>query len=274
MILTEDEMTSDEIYQILKIAKKIGIQKIRLSGGEPLLRRDIVEIVEKTASLNFKDISITTNGIGLKKYAKPLRDAGLNRLNISFDSLNPNTYEKITSKNLLHEAKEGILQAQKVGLFPVKVNMVVMKDINEKEIMDMFEFSKENHLILQLIELIKSDSCENNEFSIKHHYSLDNLEKDLEDIADEVKTRKFMQDRKKFFIDGGEIEIVRPIDNTNFCKNCTRLRLTPEGKIKPCLLKNDNLVDIITPIREEKSEEELENIFLKGIYNRKPYFTD
>jgi cyclic pyranopterin phosphate synthase len=83
-----------------------------------------------------------------------------------------------------------------------------------------------------------------------------------------------MQDRKKYFVEGGEIEIVRPMDNTEFCKNCTRLRITPDGKIKPCLLKNDNLVDIIEPMRKGLSNEELKKVFLEAIANRKPYFTD
>lgn len=81
-----------------------------------------------------------------------------------------------------------------------------------------------------------------------------------------------MQDRKKYFIDDGEIEVVRPMDNTKFCENCTRLRITPEGKIKPCLLRNDNLIDIITPLREGASEDSLRKIFLEGISNREPYY--
>ncbi|MDR0911772.1 MAG: GTP 3',8-cyclase MoaA [Methanobrevibacter sp.] len=271
MLPSDDEMTVDEIYKILKIAKKLGIRKIRYSGGEPLLRMDIVQIIEKTASLDFDDISITTNGILLGKYAEDLKDAGLKRVNVSFDSLNNEVYHRITSKNLLNYAKEGIIRAAEVGLNPVKINMVIMNDINNNEIKDMFEFSKEHNLVLQLIELIKSDSCEDNTFSDEHYFPLTPLEKDLEDIADKTQVRKFMQNRKKFFIDDGEIEIVRPVDNTNFCQNCTRLRLTPEGKLKPCLLINDNLVDIVTPIRQGKSDIEIEKLFLDGINKRKPF---
>ena len=274
MVPSNKEMTPEEIFKILKVSKNIGVEKIRFSGGEPLIRKDIVEIIEKTSSLDFKDISITTNGIFLKKYARSLFNAGLNRVNVSFDTLNPETYEMITSKNYLNEAKEGILEAVDVGLNPVKINMVLMKGINENEIMDMFKFSKKNGLILQLIELMKSENCDDNSFSEEYHFDMGPLEEDLEKIASDIKTREFMQDRKKYYIDDGEIEIVRPMDNTRFCENCTRLRITPEGKIKPCLLRNDNLTDLIGPLRKKSSEKELEKIFLEGINNRKPYYTD
>jgi GTP 3',8-cyclase len=274
MVLSKEEMTSDEIFQILKISKSLGVEKIRFSGGEPLIRNDIIDIVEKTASLNFKDISITTNGILLGKYAEDLFNAGLNRVNISFDTLDPDTYKKITSKNYLNEAKKGILKAVEVGLNPVKLNMVVMKGINDNEVMEMFDFAKENGLVLQLIELMKSENCDDNAFSEGYHFDIRPLEKNLEKMARKIKTRKFMQDRKKYFIDNGEIEVVRPMDNTKFCENCTRLRITPEGKIKPCLLRNDNLIDIIGPIRAKLPEDKLQKIFLDGISNREPYYVD
>lgn len=267
------EMNVDEIYKILKIAKKIGIDKIRYSGGEPLIREDIVEIVEKTSSLNFKDIAITTNGTLLSKYAEDLANAGLKRVNVSFDTLNRETYKCITKKDFLEDAKSGIISAVKAGLYPIKINMVVMKGINDEEIDEMFEFCKKHGLVLQLIELLKSDSCEESDKLNKYHYNMKPLEKKYEKIADKVKIREFMQDRKKYYIDEGEIEVVKPMDNTKFCEKCTRLRITPEGKIKPCLLRNDNLTDILTPIRKGISEEELENIFINGIYKREPYYT-
>lgn len=274
MLPSEKEMSPDEIFQILEIAKSLGVEKIRFSGGEPLIRKDIIDIVEKTASLNFKDVSITTNGIFLAKYAEDLFKAGLNRINISFDTLDPETYKIITTKDYLDDVKKGILKAVEVGLNPVKLNMVVMKGINDNEVIEMFDFAKNNGMVLQLIELMKSENCNDNAFSEKYHFDINLLEKNLEKMAKKVKIRKFMQDRKKYFIDNGEIEIVKPMDNTKFCENCTRLRITPEGKIKPCLLRNDNLIDIITHIRNNISELELKNIFLDGINNREPYYTD
>ncbi len=271
MISSKEEMTPDEIFKISKIAKKIGVKKIRLSGGDPLIRKDIVEIVEKIASLDFKDISLTTNGVLLEKYAQGLKDAGLDRVNVSLDTLNRDTYKYITNMDYLNEAKAGILKAVEVGLYPVKINMVIMKGVNEHEIKDMFKFCKEHGIILQLIELIKSENCEDDKFSAEHHYPLESLEKKLTDMADEVHERKFMQGRKKYYIGDGEIEIVMPVDNAKFCANCSRLRITPDGKIKPCLLRNDNLVELISHIRNGESEEELETLFLNGINNREPF---
>ncbi len=273
MVSSSQEMTADELYTICKIAKNIGVKKIRLSGGEPLIRKDIVEIIEKIASLNFKDISMTTNGTYLEKYAQNLKNAGLDRVNVSLDTLNRETYEFITKKDYLESAKAGILKAVEVGLYPVKINMVIMKDINQNEIKDMFKFCKENNIVLQLIELIESENCDDDKFSADYHYKLDMIEERLADIADEVHERKFMQGRKKYYIDGGEIEIVRPVDNSTFCANCSRLRITPDGKIKPCLLRNDNLVELISHVRNGESEEELKEIFINGINNREPYNT-
>ncbi len=236
MVSSKDEMTPDEIYKICKIAKKIGVRKIRLSGGDPLVRKDIVEIVEKIASLDFKDISLTTNGVLLEKYAK-------------------------------------ILNAVEVGLYPVKINMVIMKDINQNEVKDMFEFCRENNMVLQLIELIESENCDEDKFNAEYHYPLDSIENKLSDMADDVRERKFMQGRKKYYINDGEIEIVRPVDNSKFCANCSRLRITPDGKIKPCLLRNDNLVELISHIRNGESEEKLEEIFIRGIDKREPFNT-
>ena len=271
MVKSKDEMTADELYTICKIAKKLGVKKIRLSGGEPLLKNDIVEIVERIASLGFKDISMTTNGILLEKYAQALKDAGLDRVNVSLDTLDRKTFEFITKKDYLEDAKKGILKAVEVGFYPVKINMVIMKDINQNEIDDMFQFCKQNNIVLQLIELIESESCDDDKFSEDYHYKLDDIENELADIADEVHERKFMQGRKKYYIDGGEIEVVKPVDNASFCAKCSRLRITPDGKIKPCLLRNDNLVELISHVRNGESEKRLEEIFINGINNREPF---
>ena len=271
MLPSKDEMTPLEIQKISKVAKSLGVKKIRISGGEPLIRKDIVEVIDKLNEVGFKDISITTNGTYLSKYAEDLKNAGLDRVNVSLDTLDKDRYKFLTKKDYLSSVKEGILKAVEVGLYPVKINMVMMKDINEDEVWDMFEFCRDNGLILQLIELMESESCDDDIFSKEYHLNISPIEEKIEKIADDVKIRKYMQDRRKYYIGSGEIEIVKPMDNTKFCQNCTRLRLTPTGKIKPCLLRNDNLIDIITPLRNGASDDELQNIFLEGISKREPY---
>lgn len=266
------EMTPEEIMRISQVAKNIGIKKIRLSGGEPLIRKDIIDIVRRISAIGFKDVSITTNGTLLEEYAQPLKDAGLDRVNVSFDTLNPDTYRFITKSSYVERVKKGIEKAVQVGLYPVKVNMVVMRDLNHDEIWDMFQFCKENGAVLQLIELLKTDNCPDDDFFDDYYYDMSIIEKELLKKADDVKTRQFMQDRKKYYLEGGEIEVVKPMDNTEFCKNCTRLRITPEGKLKPCLLRNDNLVDLMGPIRSGVTDGFLENLFVEAITNREPYY--
>lgn len=272
IIAQKYEMTPSEIERIARIAINLGIEKIRLSGGEPLIREDIIDIIKKISALGFKDVSLTTNGILLEKYSEKLKESGLNRANVSFDTLNPKTYRFITESNYLEQVKRGIKEAVKVGLYPVKVNMVVMRGLNHEEIWDMFQFCKESGAILQIIELLKTESCPDTDFFEEYHYDIGIIEGQLMEKATNVKTRSFMQDRKKYFLDDGEIEVVRPMDNTEFCKNCTRLRITPDGKLKPCLLRNDNLVDLIEPIRKGNTDEELIKLFQKAISNREPYY--
>jgi cyclic pyranopterin phosphate synthase len=272
IIPQEYEMTPEEIEKIARVAKNIGIKKIRLSGGEPLIREDIIDIISRISALKFKDVALTTNGTLLEKYAQSLKDAGLNRVNVSFDTLNPETYLFITKSSYIDQVKKGIKEAALVGLYPVKVNMVVMRDLNHQEIWDMFEFCKENGAVLQLIELLKAESCSDTDFFDDYHYDISIIEEKLMERATEIKTRAFMQDRKKYFLDGGEIEVVRPMDNTEFCKNCTRLRITPDGKLKPCLLRNDNLLDLMEPLQLKYSDKELEKLFLESISNREPYY--
>ena len=223
MLPSKDEMTPLEIEKITKIAKDLGVRRVRLSGGEPLIRKDIVDIVDKISQIGFKDISITTNGTYLSKYSKDLKDAGLDRVNVSLDTLNKDRYKFLTKKDYLDSVKDGILKAVEVGLNPVKINMVMMKGINEDEVWDMFRFSRDNGLILQLIELMESENCEDNIFSQDYHLNISPIEEEIEKIADDVKVRKDMQNRRKYYIGKGEIEIVKPLDNTNFCSNCTRL---------------------------------------------------
>lgn len=267
------EMTLDEIETIVKIAKKLGIYKIKITGGEPLLRNDIVDITKKVSKY-MKDVSMTTNGVKLYEFANDLKKNGLNRVNISFDTLNKNIYKRITRKDNLTKVISGIHEAINCGLYPIKLNMVIMKEINENEIKDLIKFSSKNSVILQLIELEKVENGKLN-FYEEYHVNLTNIEKELKNKSIEIKERN-MHRRKKYFIPNGnnvaEVEVVRGMHNTEFCKNCTRIRVTADGKIKPCLLRNDNLVDILSLIRNGASEKILIDTFKKAILLRYPYW--
>ncbi len=267
---SKKEMTPSEIERIVAIGKKIGIKKLKITGGEPLLRKDICEIVQR-ASNHMKSISMTTNGILLEKYATDLKSAGLRRVNISFDTLNSEKYKIITGTDYFSKAVDGLNAAIANGLTPIKLNMVIMNGINDDEIEEMIRFVSEKKVILQLIELEMFDR----EFYEKYHYDIDPIVADLEKRSVRIKERS-LHHRHKYFIevDGGisEVEVVKPMHNTTFCSNCTRIRVTADGKLKPCLLRSNNLVDIIRPIRKNASDEELIKIFKKAILLREPFW--
>jgi len=265
------EMTPDEIKKIVEIAAKLGIKRVKITGGEPLIRRDITEIIEKISNIKgIRDVSLTTNGVLLAEYAEKLRKAGLKRVNVSLDTLDPQKYQKITGHNYSKQVIEGIIKAVEVGLNPVKINMVVLKGINDMEIWDMINFSAKTNTILQLIEFIPLNAP-NPSFK-KHHMNLDPIEEGLRKRAIKIITRRLHARKKYFLPNGAEVEVVKPFHNTVFCANCTRIRLTSDGKLKPCLMRNDNLVDILTPIRNNADNKKLEELFIKAVNLREPFY--
>ncbi|MCJ7635435.1 GTP 3',8-cyclase MoaA, partial [Candidatus Bathyarchaeota archaeon] len=156
------------------------------------------------------------------------------------------------------------------GLAPVKLNMVILKGVNDDQIWEMLDFSRINGLVLQLIEVESATS--NEEYYRLFHTNFSEIEEALKGKAEKIVVRE-MQHRHKFYLQGGgEVEVVHPMHNTEFCGNCTRMRLTSDGKLKPCLFRSDNLVDILTPIRKHASDEELRRLFIQAVSMRKPYF--
>ena len=254
----ESEMSADEIIAIMEIAAKFGIKSIKFTGGEPLIRLDILKIIR--AVPKGIECSITTNGILLAEMAADLKAAGLRRVNVSLDSLNPKTYKQITGSDRLSEVLAGIDAALNVGLTPVKLNMVVLLGINDQELNDFLAFVRGNrNLVLQLIELMHFNNCE-------YHGDLTGVECDLAARSEQILTRR-MHHRKKYCLDGAEVEVVRPLHNTEFCAFCNRLRVTSDGKLKPCLLRTDNHVTV-----RGKKGAELEALFREAVARREPFF--
>ncbi len=251
-------MSADEIAEILRVASKFDIRHVKFTGGEPLLRHDLIDIIASVPE-NMES-SLTTNGTLLADRAGDLKKAGLSRVNVSLDSLNQTTYKRITGSNRLGDVLEGIAAALDAGLTPVKLNMVVLAGINESEVDDFLAFVRGNrNLILQLIELMHFNNCE-------YHGDLTGLEDSLAGRSKIILTRR-MHHRKKYCLDGAEVEVVRPVHNTEFCAFCNRLRVTSDGKLKPCLLRTDNHIDI----RGEKGAE-LEALFCEAVKRREPFF--
>ena len=254
----KEQLSAADIAEILRVAAKFEIRSVKFTGGEPLLRPDLVSIVQSVPA--GMESSLTTNGTLLADLAQDLKNSGLRRVNVSIDSLNPETYKKITGVDNLSDVLEGITAALDVGLTPVKLNIVVLDGINDNEIEDFLAFVRGNrNLILQLIELMHFNDC-------NYHGELNVVEEMLASRSKQIITRR-MHHRKKYCLDGAEVEVVRPLHNTEFCAFCNRLRVTSDGKLKPCLLRMDNHIDV-----RGKKGEELEALFKKAVSLREPFY--
>ncbi len=255
-----NEITVDEVAQIVRVAAKHGVDKVKFSGGEPLMRKDLEDILRALPPL--RDVSLTTNATMLAPRAKSLKAAGLNRVNISMGSMSSECYDMITctQSGQFDRVQEGIKAAIEAELTPVKINMVYLKGINENEIDQMIDFVRNKPLILQVIELMDFHGA------FKYHGDISALEDRIKAMADKAVQRE-MHRRTKYFLSGAEVEIVRPIDNSEFCMHCNRLRVTSDCKLKPCLLRNDNLVDV-----RGLNDEQLEEKMRYAVSIREPFF--
>ena len=263
-------MSVEEIIRIIKIAISLDISRVKLTGGEPLLRKEILEIVRSIAGLQgISDLSMTTNGTHLKGLAKDLKKAGLNRVNVSLPTLDPDIYHDLMGGDL-KDALEGIRAAVEAGFHPVKLNMLVIKNVNDSEIEKMIRYAEQTRTILQLIELEPLNLSKT--YYERYHLDLDEIEQKLKMSAVETRIRKHMQNRRVNTLPKGKVEVIRPTENTEFCASCTRIRVTSDGKVKPCLMRKDNLVDLLAPLRNGASEEKLKELFLEAVKKREPYY--
>ena len=262
-----EKMSPGEIETILMVAKEFGISKVKFTGGEPLLRKDLPDIIRRT-SKHMNDVSLTSNGTLLGPLAKILHDAGLTRINISLDTLDEEKYRKITGKKLLEKVLEGISAAVRSGLHPVKINIVALSDTSVDDLMKIIREAWRLHGIPQIIEQVDMNSA--------GYPDITDVENFISNLAVSEKERR-VQGRKIYTIEDEDnnvkdVEIVRPMHNTRFCSKCSRIRVTSHGLLKPCLMHNHGLVDILTPIRQGESMEKLISLFQKAIMNRYPYW--
>jgi cyclic pyranopterin phosphate synthase len=264
-------MTAPEVVRIVRVAVGLGINRVKLTGGEPLLRSDIVEIVAGLAKIDgLHDLSMTTNGTRLSVLAERLREAGLKRVNVNLPSLDMKTFSELNGGDL-NDVLNGVGAAVKAGLYPVKLNMLLLRGVNEREIASMLDFARKSSVILQLLELEPVNVGD--PYYRRYHYPLDNIEEELKKQASDVEIRGDMQSRSVYSLSNGlRVEVVHPIENSEFCARCTRLRVTSDGYLKPCLMVTDNLVDVLSPMRKGASDEELKELFVAAVKRREPYY--
>jgi len=265
-------MTADEIQRVVRVLFGFGVEAVKLTGGEPMLRREILEIIEKLKAVGVREISMTTNGTRLSKLAGPLHAAGLSRVNISVHSLRRDRFRFIAGVDGYDEALRAVSAAIKAKLLPVKLNMTLMKDVNDDEIDEMIRFvhtqGSNGEVVLQLIELVVTDPT----FYSKYHCDLTPIEERLRGRAIAV-YRRGMHNRPRYILpDGVTVEVVRPMHNSEFCMRNNRIRITDDGKFKPCLLRDDNHIDFLTRMRAGASDEEIAEIFKQAVALREPFF--
>lgn len=245
-------LTLEEIFELVKVCADMGTDKIRITGGEPLVRKGLAGLIKKITALgSIKDIALTTNGVLLKKNAEELKESGLKRINISLDTMDEKKYEYITRGGNIKDVMEGIDAAFKVGLVPIKINTVLSKNFNENEIEEFIKLTLKDGVDVRFIELMPFGQASG--FASNHY--LPNtvvLERftELEPVeaADKSSTAKYYK------LPGakGRVGLINPISD-RFCDRCNRIRLTADGKLKPCL-HSDKEIDIRGILRNSKQE--------------------
>jgi cyclic pyranopterin phosphate synthase len=241
---TDKIMRFDEIVEVVRVGAEMGIRKLRITGGEPLVRRDLEQLIAELARIpGIDDIAMTTNGIFLAKKAEALKAAGLNRVNISLDTLDASRFRMIARRGDLNKVMEGIEAAAKVGFNPIKLNMVLLKGINDDEIAAFLRMSIEQPLHVRFIEYMPIGHADDN--WKKHYQPLNRVFEvateqgfQVEPVGEVVGNGPSENFRIR---DGaGTFGLIHPVSN-HFCEQCNRLRLTSDGHLKPCLYWVDEL---------------------------------
>lgn len=263
----EEILSYEEIKSFAAASVKAGISKVRLTGGEPLVRKDAVKLVEMIANIpGLKDISLTTNGTLLPEFGEELKRAGLRRVNISIDSLDPQAYEKITRIGKLEHALAGLEKSFDIGFEPVKVNTVLVKGINDDP-EDFVKLIYNYPVHVRFIELMPMKAKQDSGLFL----SIDELKANLARYGsfEPVEGPKGAGPARYVTFKGalGTIGFISPISH-HFCSTCNRLRLTPDGKLRACLF-SDKEFDIRPVLRDNLSEEEI-IAFVRNVLTRKP----
>jgi cyclic pyranopterin phosphate synthase len=258
-------LSFEEIERLIRIAVGLGIQKIRLTGGEPLLRHDVENLVARVARISgIEDLAMTTNGFLFIEKAEALRQAGLRRISFSLDSLDPANFKRMTGRDGLNKVVESITLAQQLGFDPVKVNAVVIRGINDHEVPALVEFARERNLSMRFIEFMPLDSARawQKEMVVTGRQILEQIQSRFQ-LQPAESTNPSSTSKRWTFPDGrGEIGIIAPVSEP-FCGHCNRIRLTADGKIRTCLFSVTEH-DLRSRLRSGASDDEIREA-LKGI---------
>ncbi|WP_214324063.1 GTP 3',8-cyclase MoaA [Nonomuraea sediminis] len=253
-------LTADEIVRLVRIGvERLGITEVRYTGGEPLLRRELVDIVARTAALAPRpQISLTTNGIGLARLAEPLAAAGLDRVNVSLDTLEPETFKRLAHRDRFADVIEGLGAAERAGLRPVKVNAVLMRDVNDHEAVSLLRFCLDHGYELRFIEQMPLDAQHgwDRATMITADEILDLLSAAFDLSPDDLEERGSAP-AERFLVDGGpaRVGVIGSVTRP-FCGACDRVRLTADGQIRNCLFAREES-DLKAALRSGATDDEL-----------------
>jgi GTP 3',8-cyclase len=259
-------LSFEEIVRLARIFRDFGIQKVRLTGGEPLVRRNLDRLVRQLTELPGLEVSLTTNGALLSEQAAGLFDAGLHRINVSLDSLRPDRFKEMTKRGELSEVLAGIDEAKRVGMKPIKINAVIIRGTNDDEIIDLVGFARDNGYEMRFIEYMDVGNA--NAWTLNKTVTKQEI---LDTVHKTYPVREVGRDHGSApavdyeFLDGsGEIGIIGSVTEP-FCSSCTRVRLTADGKLVTCLFSSSGF-DIKSLLRTAISDEDLKK-YINNIWS-------
>jgi cyclic pyranopterin phosphate synthase len=263
-------MQDDEIIRLVNLFVRLGFDKFRLTGGEPTVRAGIVDLVRQIHQIEgVRALSMTTNGVLFSSLAEPLKRAGLQRVNFSLDTLDPEKFRKLTRRGSLADVWAGIQAAEAAGLLPIKVNAVVARGYSDAELVDMARLTLEHAWQVRFIELMPFAGA--TDFQTSQVISADEMMRHIETVLGPllpVDGGRLDGEARLFRLEGslGNIGFINTITQP-FCASCTRARLTADGRLRLCLLCEDE-VDLITPLRSGATDDELRQVILDGIWQK------
>ena len=259
-------LSYEEIRTVVQAAAELGINKIRLTGGEPLVRADLPKLIKMLSQIEgIRELSLTTNGTLLKHYALELKQAGLSRVNVSLDTLRTDRFQYITRLGRLRDVLEGIEAAREAGFRPVKINAVVMRGVNDDEILDFARMTYDTGWHVRFIELMPFKGVAQfvPSVELRQHISLLGELESCTPVTGNGPARCYRLAGAK-----GTIGFISPLSELSFCSHCNRIRLTPDGKLRPCLLGEDEF-DLRMSLRSNVSMEELKHSMLQAVASKR-----
>lgn len=262
-------LSYEEMLHIVRIAVRAGIRKVRLTGGEPLVRKGVIPFIEALCAIEGLDeITLTTNGVLLRDHAEGLRNCGICRINVSMDTLRPEKFRHITGRDFFDRVWEGIQEAERVGFDPIKINVVAMKGVNDDEILDFARLTRKKPFHVRFIEFMPIG--ERNGWSSERFISIGEIQDIISTIGqlEPILHRNLDGPAQRYRLRGakGEVGFIGSLSN-HFCEKCNRLRLTAEGHLRGCLF-SDQETDIKTPMREGADEGDLLEMITETIKNK------